>query len=1017
MLRFLFCSLNNCRYVGLYVCLVLYWPAASHAQTAISGTVIDSVSSLPISNVTVSVQGSPIATKTDENGRYSISAPPQAVLLFSSVGYKGQSIAVEGEAVIDVIMIATYEGLEEVVVLGFGQTQKKIAQTGSVASISSKELRQSPVANITNALAGRLPGLVTLQRGGEPGSDSPLLYIRGTATFNNSNPLVTIDGVQKDYESIRLLDPNEIENITILKDASATALYGVKGANGVIIVTTKRGELGVPKINVSVESAVQDLVRIPEFLDAYSNAVLANEAYRNDFPESTVPLYSDEALEAFRTGSDPLRYPNVDWLGELTKLGVQNKGNFNISGGSKLAKYFVNIGYVDQGGTYRATKNEEYDPNARFQRYNFRSNVDIDFNDDFAVGLSLFGAIEDKTRPRFTQADIFWTGISVPPDATAIKYPLGYYGVGKNGENNVFWLLNENGYVQEFNSSLSGMLSVSRKLNFITEGLTLKGNYSFDGYFNNNLSRTEASLRLQYKGAGDFDDIDSYNIIGEDIPLSAPSSSFRQNRDVWMDVSLNYQKTMGGHSISALLLANRTQKVLGNQVPFVSQGLVSRLVYDYRSRYFAEINAGYNGTDNFAKRRRYGFFPAVSAGWVLSNESFLANQRTVNHLKLRGSYGLTGNDQLGARRWLFISEYVAGGGYPYGSSLAWLPGIQEGAMANEDISWEMSRKANLGLEVQFFNNLVGLNVDVFKEHRYDILITRNSIPGIIGMPSNLLPPANMGKVDNKGFEVEVTHKHNLNWGSGVSYFLNGNASFSRNKIVFMDEPLQPYPWQQRTGLAIGQLYGLKNIGFFESVEDISNSPTHFGRVMPGDLKYADLNDDGVIDDTDLAPIGRSVVPEIFFGISGGLSYKGLDISFLLQGAGNSYRQIVGPGFYEFFQGGKTNSWHLGRWTPETAATATYPRLHYGGSLNNHRNSTFSMENTSYMRLKNVEIGYTFKDVSFFRTNGFDNLRVYATGMNLYTWSKVRQFDPENYNGYGAVYPPMRIFNFGLAVNF
>ncbi|TJZ60041.1 TonB-dependent receptor [Sphingobacterium olei] len=1003
-----------CQILLLWMLSLMIFQANAQSRT-IKGILKNELGE-PIEGVTIAVKGTALVASTNTDGRFSLDvlSAESAVLVFTYVGYVTREITVRNQNELEVILVAESGNLEEVVVLGFGQSQKKIAQTGSIASISSKQLKQSPVANITNALAGRLPGLIAMQRSGQPGNDMPYLFIRGRASLNNSSPLVTIDGIQKDYQSISLLDPNEVENITILKDASATALYGVKGANGVIIVTTKRGSASQPIINASVEQAIQEVVRVPKFLDSYNHALLANEAYFNDNPHATSPLYSAEALEAYRTGSNPLLYPNVDWMDEMLKNGLQSKVNFNISGGAKKVKYFVNVGYLDQGGIYKAEKNKDYDPNANFKRYNFRSNVDIDFDDDFSMGLSLFGAIEDKNRPFYTDADIFYTLLVVPPNEFPIKYPNGRYGARSGGQNNAFWILNDWGYVEEYNSSLSGMLSLARKLNFITEGLTLKGNYSFDGYFRNSFVRQKLTIRSQYKGTGPFEEDSSYDLIGTEMPLTAPSSSFVQNRDVWIDMSLNYQRKFGDHELTGLLLANRTQKVIANQVPFVSQGLVGRFVYNYKNKYFGELNAGYNGTDNFAKDLRYGFFPAVSAGWVLSEENFLKDNRVVNYLKLRGSYGLTGNDQLGGRRWLFISEYQNSTGYLFGNSLTHIGGITEGAMANPDVSWEKSKKANIGLETQFFNNVFGLTLDLFKENRYDILITRNTVPSILGVPSGNLPPVNMGKVDNRGFEVELSHRYKI---GNVNYFLNANGSLAKNKILFMDEATPDYPWLARTDHPIGQLYGLTSLGFFNSQEEIDNSPTQFGNVIPGDIKYKDLNDDGVIDGNDEGAIGRSTVPEVFFGFAGGFTWNKLDMSFLFQGAANANRQPVSVGYYEFYGGGKATPYHQGRWTPETASTATYPALHYGGNSNNHRASTFYMDNTSYIRLKNVEIGYTFENVALFKNRSFKTLRLYSTAMNLFTWTEAKLLDPENDNGYGAVHPPMRIFNFGLSVNF
>ncbi|MFB9863600.1 SusC/RagA family TonB-linked outer membrane protein [Rufibacter immobilis] len=965
--------------------------------------------------VSISLKSSGLGTVTNGEGQYSINVPNENdVLVFSFIGYIAQEIKVGGRTVIDVKLEPSASAIDEVVILGFGQKQKKIAQTGSTASITTKELTQSPVANITNALAGRLPGLIAVQRTGEPGRDVSNLYIRGVATLNSTSPLVTIDGVQKDYSAIRTLDPNEIEDITILKDASATALYGVKGANGVIIVTTRRGHEGKPVITFSTQTAIQSPTRLPKFLGSYDFARLSNEAYRNDNPEGTQLPYSEEALEAYRTGSDPLKYPDVDWVKEVLKPSVFTQSNVNISGGAKQVRYFVNIGYTNQGGMYRTEENDQYDPEFKFKRYNFRSNIDINFDENLSLGLNLFGGIENRNYPNVSAANLFGYLTRTPPNAFPVKYPTGYWGIHPTGYTNALERINATGFSQEFNSSLSGMITATRKLNFITQGLSAKVNFSFDGYFNNTFQRTMSVQRAVYNGIGDYNDPTNYTYRGTAQPLSAPSATYNQNRDTWLDLSLSYQRDFGKHAFSGLLLANRQQQVRGGEIPYVSQGLVGRFTYSYDDRYFAEFNAGFNGTDNFSPENRYGFFPAVSAGWVA-----LQDHDVINFLKFRGSFGLTGNDQLTTanRRWLFLSEYQPGGGYSFGDQLSNIPGIQEGPMANPDVSWEKAQRSNVGLDLNLFRGgLLNVKADVFYERREDMLVLPQQIPYMSGVPSSNLPPANFGVTENKGMEVELSHRNQI---GQVFYFLNGNVSYARNKILEMDEENQRWPNLSRTGHRIGQQFGLIAIGYFESPEDIITSREQlFGKVIPGDLKYYDVNSDGKIDANDVTAIGKSNIPEIMYGISGGLNWKDLDFSFLFQGAGNFtvIRELEAA--YEFYNGGKVRQEHLGRWTPETAQTATYPVLHSDFSANNHQSSTFFQKKADYLRLKNLEVGYTFKSVRFGGPKPITSIRVYATGMNLYTWDKLGgEFDPETAGGRYMAYPQGKIFNFGLSAKF
>lgn len=989
----------------------------------VKGRVTDSKGE-PLPGATVKVAGTNVAASVDTRGNYTIRVPDgSATLVFSFIGFNNKEVPVQGRAEINVVLEENQQSLQEVVVLGFGQTQKKIAQTGSIASITTEEIKQSPVANIANALAGRLPGLIAVQRSGEPGADVPDLFIRGRATLNTNAPLITIDGVQKESSAISLLDPNEVESITILKDASATALYGIKGANGVIIVRTRRGKEGKPAINASIQRSVQSATRIPQYLDSYNFALLANEAYKNDNPNGSLIPYSDEAIEAYRTGSDPYKYPNVDWLNEMLQSSGMTRADFNIGGGSKMVRYFMNVGYTDQDGLYKAEKNDKYDPNLRYKRYNFRSNIDVDFDEDFSIGLSLFGSIENKNASYTSTNDLFNYLLKQTPNAFPIKYPTGFYG-GGSIRANPFQLLNTTGFTQSFNSSLSGMLTATRKLDFITKGLFAKGNYSFDGYFRNNFTRTMNERLAMYNGSGDLNDPNNYTYVGQDQPLSSPASSYGQTRNIWMDLSLNYERVFGDHTVTGLLLANRTQRVLGGEIPYVSQGLVSRVTYNFQSRYFAELNAGLNGTDNFAKGKRYGLFPAVSAGWVISEEKFLKNNPVIDFLKIRTSYGITGNDQLSdpndpnkIRRWLFVSDYQSGTGYGFGDPLAAIAGKQEGPMSNPDVTWETAHKLNIGLELKLWkNDLLSMNVDLFRERRNDILITRGTVPSIIGVTPTNLPPANLGEIVNKGFEVELTHRKRI---GNVSYFVRGNGSFARNKILFMDEVNRTYGYLRRTGHPIGQIFGLTAIGFFQNQDEINNSARQFGTVIPGDIKYRDLNSDGVIDANDEGPIGRSAVPEILYGFSGGVNWKNFDLSFLFQGAANYNVQFSNEGAWEFYNGAKVMVQHLNRWTPATAATATYPVLHYGQNANNHRASSFFMKDASYLRLKNVEVGYTFKNIRLTRQTGLSSLRIFANGMNLLTWDKMgdQSFDPEAPSGKGFFYPQLKVYNVGLSTDF
>lgn len=982
-------------------------------QQTVKGTVKDA-SGIPLEGVSVQVKNQlKIGTLTSSRGEYSLDVPDGATLIFSFIGYTPFETAVGGKSVINVVLESSVSELDRVVVLGFGQKQKKIAQTGSIASIGTKELTQSPVSNITNALAGRLPGLIAIQRSGEPGADASELYIRGIATLNSSSPLVTIDGIEKDYDEITRLDANEIENVSILKDASATALYGVKGANGVIIITTRRGKEGKAVIGVTSQYAIQKPTNLPHYLQSYDHATLRTEAYLNDNPGGTLLPYTAEQLEGWKTHSDPYLYPDVDWFKEILKPSSYfRQTNFNISGGSKQVRFFVNMGYTGQDGIYKQEKNDLYDPTLKFERYNFRSNVDIDFNKDFSIALNLFGGIENKNQQPTTNDAIFSDISRNSPMSFPIRYPNGFYG-SNGSRNNPAIRLNRQGFAQSYNSTLSGMVSAVHKLGFILPGLSAKVNFSFDGYFTNLFTRGETINGYMYNGTGSYDDEANYTKYYSASPLRAPVSSFSQNRDTWIDGSLSYQQDFGKSHVTGLLLANRQQKVRGGAIPFVSQGLVSRVTYSYDDTYFAEFNAGYNGTDNFAKSNRYGFFPAVSAGWVA-----LRGGKVINFLKFRGSYGLNGNDQLsGGRRWLFLSEFKTGTGYSFGEQLKSISGFIEGDMSNPIVTWEKAQRSNIGIELNLFGKgLLDIVGDYFYETRRDMLVIPRDIAYEVGVASASLPPANFGRTKNQGFEIEASHRNTI---GSVRYFVKGNMSYTRNKILAMSEESKLWPNLARTGHPIGQNFGMVSMGFFQSQEEIDKSPLQtFGPVIPGDIKFKDVNGDGQIDGNDVAAIGSSRIPGIMYGISGGINWKGFDFSFLFQGASDFsvIKQLEAA--YEFYSGGRVLEEHLGRWTPATAATATYPALHFGRSGNNHRTSSFYLQDASYVRLKNLEIGYTFRDVRVTTTKRFSSLRIYLTGMNLLTWDTMNSgFDPESPDGRYSTYPQMKVYNMGLSIKF
>lgn len=990
-----------------------YSNALNQQQIEVSGR-ITGLDGASIQNATISSIGATSrSTISDAEGFYSILVSPTDSLRFSSIGFEPIIVAVNGRLNIDVVFQEQLNVMDDVVVVAYG-SQKKVSLTGAISSVSTRELRQSPTANLSNALAGRMPGLMAYQPSGEPGNDLSQIFIRGVSTFNNASPLVVVDGVLgRDFAQ---LDANEVESISILKDASSTAVYGVRGANGVILVTTRRGKMGTPQISFTSELGYQSPIRLPKFLDSYNYALLYNEALGND---GLPAKYSDQDLEYYKIGADPYLYANTDWFGEFLKpYTPMYRANLNISGGGNKVRYFVSASALTQEGMYNFTDLNEYDSNAKFNRYNFRSNIDIDLNKNFSVGLDLSGRVENRNYPGRDTWLIFTILNRIPPTFPIRNSDGSLAGDGPNPENPL-GLIAYGGYRDLYGNFLQGTYKMSHKLNFITEGLSARAAFSFDGAFDYNINATRGYAVYQLREDG------GYNQFGNDSELGI-GKGYTYNRTVNLEGALDYNRTFNDHTFTGLLLYNLNKRVVHDDsynIPFTYLGFVSRLTYAYKSKLFGEINIGYNGSEQFPKGKRFGFFPSFSAGWVVSEEGFFDKENSiVNFLKIRASYGEVGNDRLGARRFLYQQIFQGAAGYRFGAGQVNYGGIAEGALANTDITWERAKKSNVGFELGLWKDRLSFTADAFLEKRDNILTTRGTISSILGRSGSDLPPANVGVVQNKGFDLDLTYRNSAS--DKVNYSISGNLSFARNKILFMDEERREYDYQYRTGHRVGQPFGYEAIGFFSSYEDIENSPAHTfvtqESLKPGDIKYKDINNDGVIDANDQVPIGYNTgIPEVMFGISSRISYKGMDFSVLFQGSGGSSVFMDNFAIWEFRGGGagKVNEWHLDRWTPETADVATYPRLSSADNQNNQILSTFWMRPRDYVRLKNIELGYTF-GADLLKRVKIQKVRIYVNAFNLFTWDKAKIVDPEAPAWSGNDnYPQQRVINAGLNLDF
>lgn len=1007
--------------------------AATFAQTAtVSGVVKDDTGE-PVIGAGVLVKGTTLGTITDIDGHFSFRADDlNGVLVVSFVGMETQEIPMKGKGTFDIVLKSSNTLLEEVQVVAYG-AQKKVTLTGSISSVNTDELLKVPTASIGNMLSGVLSGVSSIQSSGQPGGDDPDVFIRGISTLNtmNAKPLYLVDGVERSFFQI---DPNEVENITILKDASSTAVFGVRGANGVIIVTTKRGKEGKAKINASFSYGIQTPTRMPEFVNSYDYATFLNEAYTNDGKD---PKFTPEAVEAFRTHSNPIIYPDTDWMELLFKSSApQTQGNVNISGGTERVRYFISMGMLDQKGFFK-NHDTRYDANFNFNRYNYRANLDIDFTKTTLVAINMGGRVEKRNFPRSGDdinqlfRRIYWaTPFSGPGivDGKWIKGNSQYLPVGlSDGLGNIYG----RGYGSKTTNIVNLDLALTQKLDFVTKGLQFKIKVAYNSGYDHTKERATSieSYQPWYRKdvtwmehpAGSDPNEVVYIQDGE-AGLISYVESFGKSRDWYAEASFDWKRDFGLHHLSALALYNQSKTYYPDSdypgIPRGYVGLVGRVTYDYDNKYLIEGNVGYNGSENFAPGNRYGFFPAVSGGWVLTQEEFLKDNPVVNFLKIRASYGIVGNDRYHPYgtgfmdRFLYLpNSYFIGSGYQFGTGTSWSPGAYEKSFGNSGLSWEKSAKQNYGIDFSLFNQKLSGSIDYFYEKRTDILAKASTDPIIHAMS---LPVLNLGIVSNKGVELNLKWNHKIN---SFRYWTNLNVSYAKNKIVYQDEVPSEYTYTLKTGHPVGQPFGLKVRGFYyEGMEDVAD---HSYVLKEGDVVYEDLNHDGKIDDNDKTAIGYPSYPLLNAGLTLGFEYKGFDFSMLWVGATKTSRvleETFRKPLGETYDRSLMSHQFTDRWTPETAATAKLPRATIDGVKNNYRDSELWVKDASYLRLKNIEIGYNFR-LPFMPKIGMEKMRVFMTGYNLLTFDKLKISDPESMSSGVPQYPVMRVINFGLNVSF
>lgn len=998
---------------------VYFQVMGQNGQLWTSGLVVDRQNE-PLPGVAVSVKGSKQGVVTDIDGKYRINIPNEnAVLVFSFVGFQTQEVKVGGQTTVNVVLQDGVTQLDEMVVVGYGQ-QKKESVVAALSTISATTLKQTPASNLGVALAGRLPGLTVLQRSGVPGGENMDFYIRGRSTINGQKPLMIVDGVERNFTA---LDPHEVENITILKDASATAVYGVRGANGVIIVTTRRGKVDKPKIDVTMEQAWQQATRLPEMASAYDYAKLTNQV---DLQNGRKPTYSDYALERYRLGDNPTFFPTRNFIKDFVKdYSPMQRVNVNVSGGTEKMRYFATVGYLYQEGIFKTEKFKEYDydPQSKASRVNFRSNFDIKLNKSLSMFLNISGYMQKKNDPVIVPNQAGYLNdiagysillsnlLSTPNNSHNDLTPDGEVMTNHQRTNVPYGILNRTGFRNTQTNQVTATLGVEQKLDFITPGLSAKVVASYDAYSSNQQVRQRTFQMFQVVGDPTKPESATYEPTGASVNSTLSDAQHQSFSNLFnIDASLNYARTFGKHDVTGLILFNRYQRIINIELPYNYIGLVGRGTYSYAHKYLAEINFGYNGSEQFAPGHKMGFFPSFSVGWVLSEESFMENLKDyLSYAKIRASYGQVGNDNMNGARFAFLTLWK---------------GSLESQIGNRNLEWEKANKYNIGIETRLFNDF-GLDVDMFYEKRNNILIPATDLipSGVFGTGgvnvSGMIPKINAGVIENKGMELTASYQKSFNKDFRIDTRVN--AAFSRNKIIYMSEVNLPedYACQTRqTGYRLGEKFGYEVAGYFNTEQEIIDwyDQSALGpKSKLGDLKYKDKNGDGIISEKDMVPIGHPEVPEWTFGAGINVQYKQFDFSMMWQGAANRSYLMSGQNITEAHN---YNNWHKEAWSQErydAGEKITYPRLDPGSNIN-HLPSSFWYVNGNYLRLKNAEVGYTLPE-KISKRIGASSIRFYINGLNLLTFDSypVKYQDPEQTSE--LLYPVFKTYNVGLNISF
>jgi len=1016
----------------VFVCAALTGSSAFAQDRNVTGIILDETDT-GIAGAYVVVKGETRGAMTDDQGRFNISVSPSDVLIASFLGYTDEEVTVGNQTNLTIKLIPQANELEGVVKVAYG-TQRKASVIGSISTVDMGVLAQSQ-GNLSTSLAGKLAGVVAIQKTGEPGASADF-WIRGVSTFGaNSTPLILVDGVER---SMDMVDTEDIASLSILKDASATALYGVRGANGIVLITTRRGNESAPQINVKVETGMTSPVKLPEMAGTGEFIDFLNNMYVNSGQEA---IFTDFQKEMYLSGADPDLYPSVDWVNEVFKRqAMTTKANVSVTGGTKNVRYYVGGSYYLEDGILNTAANERYDAQMSYQRFNFRTNVDINLTKSTVLGMNLSTQFTVRNSPAAGLDALLQQTMTMTPTAIPLKYSDGTLAAVK-GAANPYNLLNEKGYSNASSNVAQSTVSLTQDFSeLITEGLNARVAFSFDATNSNTLNRSIMPKTYRAIGRGEPTEENplgplQYEVIDDYAGYITLGTSHSGQRYINFEGSLNYERQFNyAHRVSAMVLYSMRSLSHTHPssyiaaFPYKSMGVASRATYSYKDRYFVEFNVGYNGSENFAPGHRFGLFPAVAVGYMISNEPWWEGiSDTINLLKFKASYGKVGNDQIGgSRRFAYNTTINTGatgaawGTVPNSTATGYttVGGITTDEEGNAFVEWEEATKANAGIELGLFNDLT-IQADLFQDYRDGIFLMRQSTPSAVGLQKDQY--VNIGEMLNRGFDMSAEYDHTFANGFRVS--ARANFTFNRNRLIYNDQPTPVEEYLSQVGFAYGQRKGLVSCGLFKDQADIDSWPVQtFGDVQPGDIKYKDINGDGQVDQYDMVAIGYTTIPEINYGFGLSLGYKGFDASVFFSGVGHVSRQIGGSNLY-----GASSSPQLtgqvfkdvakNHWTVENPdINAPYPRLGTTRSNNNVQTSDYWTRDMSFLRLKNAEIGYTLpKRVT--KKAGISALRVYVAGTNLLTFSNFKLWDPELDTAYGTRYPITRNVSLGLNINF